>query len=182
MARTLTVADLTLRLDFLYKNTLDGGQETTHDSTIVIQDSLESGTDANQADRLLVAQGQTLSSSAVDTIDVQDLGTLSIGAGSGKDSLGQTCRFSEIVFIALASASTSAGDLLIGGSGASNAFNSIFNGDDNAKTVLKPDGFVAWKAPGASAYAVAATTNHILRLEASGGDVDYDLYIIGRSP
>ena len=180
MSRNLTVSDITLRLDFLYKNVVDGSEEVKHDSTISISNSLESGTDADQADRLLIAKGQSLT--GTDTLDLYDLGTLNVGGGAGKDTLGQTCRFSEIVMVVFVSASTSTGDLLIGGSGASNAWNSLFNGDDDAKTVLKPDGMIAWKAPGASAYGVTNTNNHVLQLEASGGSVDYDVYVIGRSP
>lgn len=143
--------------------------------------TLSSGTGANAADRIWSDLDRALSSGATEDIDVYDLAAFDIGQGAGKDASGASWALAEVVCLLVYNASTSAGTLLVGGKGTTAAWNSIFNGDDDAKLPIVPGGWFQIFAPTDPAYAVADTSNHLLKMEASGGAVTYGVVIIGRS-
>ena len=146
--------------------------------------SLATGTGANQADRCWSDKGRTLTSGADVQIDVFDFGGEDVGAGDGNDAIGQDLELAEIVGLLVKSASTSVGDLVVGGDqGEANAadFNVPFNAVDGDAVVVKPGGFVGFYCPPDPAYAVADGTAHMLTCGASGGATTYDLHVLGRS-
>ncbi len=142
--------------------------------------SITDGTTSDKADKVWASTGRTLSGAADETIDVYDFGSLDIGAGAGKDPLSGALALAEIVALVIYNRPTSTGTLTIGADGTTAAWNSIFNGDDEAALTLKPGGVFAITCPPDPAYAVADTTNHLLKL-ASSANLTYDIYIIGRS-
>ena len=181
MARQLSLSELTFRLKFVYKNVLTDSEEVKHESDYTFAGPLKTGTETNQADRLYVSKSRTLADTAFEHFDLYDLGSYDIGAGAGKDQLGQDWSSAEIVTLAVFSASTSTGDVLVGGIGSANAWNSGFNGSDSSEVVVKPGGFIAMHAPSDPAYACANLSNHALKILASGGDVTYDVVVVARS-
>jgi hypothetical protein len=142
--------------------------------------TLTDGTTTDKADKVWASTGRTLSGTADETIDVYDFGSLDIGAGAGKDPLSGTLALAEIAFIIVVNRSTSTGTLTIGADGTTAAWNSPFNADDDAALTLKP-GMIFLIGGGADpAFAVADTSNHLLKM-ASSANLTYDIYIIGRS-
>ncbi len=143
---------------------------------------LVTGTGAGQADRVWQSRLRALTSGANEDIDLYDLGSLDIsGAGAGRDAVGQLQTLAEIVGLMVINESTSAGSLLVGGNGGTATWNSLMNASDSAKLILPPDSFICIGARNDPAWAVADSTNHLLRFEASGGNVTYSLFVIGRS-
>lgn len=146
--------------------------------------ALTNGTGANQADVIWSDQSRTLSASATENVDVYDLGTIDIGAGAGLDALGQAVANAEVVGVVVKVDSSSGGTLLIGGEGSGAAWNSIFNGSDTATLgPIGAGGFVVLYNPVDPAFAVADTTNHLLKFAEAGGasSVTYSIGLIARS-
>lgn len=186
MADTLT-ATITARISSLFENELstDGvGITSKSEAKLNLEPvlALTDGTAAGQADKIIKAAGQTLTSTTTD-IDMYDLGSLNVGAGAGRDNLGQAVALAEVVALLIYVHTTSTGTLIIGGgAGAGAEWNSPFNGSDTAKIGPFPAGSIVMLATrSATGFAVADATNHLLRLEASGGTVNYDMVIIGRT-
>ena len=144
--------------------------------------TLSSGTGLNQADRIWGDLDRSLSSGGTEDVDLYDLAAFDIGAGAGKDAAGQAWALAEVVVLFVYSASTSVGDLYCGGKAATTAFNSIFkSADDDAALIIKPGGWFQIFAPTDPAYTVTDVSNHLLKMEASGGAVTYGIVVIGRS-
>jgi hypothetical protein len=142
--------------------------------------SLTDGTAADKADKLWASKSRALVGATSETLDLYDLGSVDIGAGAGKDPLGGTLALVEIVAILIYNSTSSTGTLTIGADGTTAAWNSIFNGDDEAAVTVKPGGFFAIGSPTDPAYAVADTSNHLLKI-ASSANLTYDIYVLGRS-
>jgi hypothetical protein len=121
-----------------------------------------------------------MASSGTEDLDLYDLGSIDIGAGAGKDALGQTFTLAEVVALCVYLHPTSAGNLLVGGKATSAAWTSPFSANTD-KLTLKPGGIFFLFAPTDPAYAVVDSTNHLLKLEASGGACTYDVAVLGRS-
>jgi len=181
MARELTVYSLTTRIAWRYKNVLTDAETATYDSEYGYAADLETGTATGQADRVFTSQGRTLTTGVSEDIDLYDLNVLDIGAGAGKDPLGQPWIAREIVYLSVVCSSTSTGTLKVGGKGTANTWSAPFNGDDNALVLVVPSGFVQLYGASDPAYAVSNTSNHVLKIEASGGDCTYDIVVVARS-
>lgn len=182
MARSLANIKLVCRLLADIKNTIDGSDISAPAMGRDFKPTLSSGTTADKADRFWYDSGRTITSASSEDIDVYDLGSIDLGAGAGKDALGQTWTVAEIVALIVVNETASAGSLLVGGKSATTAWNSPFGGsDDDAFIELKPGGSLILFAPSDPAYAVADTTNHLLKMAASGGNVTYAIGLLGRS-
>lgn len=182
MARSLESISLSATLSATLKNTLADG--TTAFSGSVgrqVKLTLTSGITANKADRGWEAVSRALADAATEDIDLYDLASVDIGGGAGKDASGQAFVAAEIVGLLIHNSPDSVGSLKVGGKGTAAAWNSIFDGDDDAKLVLPPGAFVALGCPADPAWAVADTTNHLLKMEASGGAVTYTIALLARS-
>jgi hypothetical protein len=144
--------------------------------------TLTTGTGANAADRIWSDMDRALSSGGTEDIDLYDLAAFDIGAGAGKDAAGQSWALVEVVCLMVYNASTSAGNLNVGGKSATTAFNSIFkSADDDAALIIHPGGWFQIFSPADPAYAVADVSNHLLKIEAPSGAVTYGVVVIGRS-
>lgn len=143
------------------------------------------GTGANQFNRGWRKHSWALADTASFSLDLYDLGTIDIGAGAGEDPLGLTQANTELVGMFISSQTTSVGSVLIGGEGSTAAWQSwiAVSGtlSDTAQVKLLPGAVLILVAPLASAYAIADTTNHLLKFLASGGAVtfDVDLFLRG---
>lgn len=185
MARSVSNFQVFAQLIATLNNTLDGDAQTAG----VVQGfqfrpdpSLTSGTTADKADFVWSDTGRTITSAGSESIDLYDLGSIDIGGGAGKDGLGQAVTLAEIVAIIVVNTSASAGNLIIGGEASAAAWNSPFNGSDTATAgPFPPDSFWYLYSSADPAFAVADTSNHLLKLAASGGDVTYDIAVLGRT-
>jgi len=181
MARELALSELAIRLTYEYKNTLAGSEEVKHASNFVFNDQLATGVLADQADRWLLSKGRVLTDGNHENVDLYDLGTMDVGAGAGRDTLGLTWSISSIVMLLVTSSAGSTGDVLVGGAGSGNTWNTLFNGDDSSEVVVRPGGAFMAFTPAEPAYAVNNLSNHVLKILASGGDIEYDIAIVARS-
>lgn len=136
-----------------------------------------SGTTANKADRLYFEIDQAITSGNSVSLDLYDLENFD----STDDVLGNTITFAEIVAILIENEAGSAGDLIVGGDGTTAAWNSAFGGDDDAAITLGPGGILFLFNPDDPAWPVADTSNHLLKLAASGGNTTHNIAIVGRS-
>jgi len=119
---------------------------------------------------------ETLADAAIRDVDVHDFANTNVGQGLGKDSLGQAVALSGVILLAIRNKSNT-GVLLVGGKGGATAWISPFNANVDENKV-QPGGIMLLYAGGLR-YPVVDTTNHILQLEASGGEVDFDFFLIG---
>lgn len=192
MARTLSNIVVKATLTAIVNNAIDSGATTAKTAQCAQGKELSvgsngltalaNGTSANQADMVWGDEARALASAATENLDVYDLAAFDIGAGAGKDAVGQAWAAVEIVGFLIHNRPTSTGDLIIGGEGSGAAWNSPFNASDTAKLgPLGPGGFALYFDPTNPALAVADSTNHLLKFEASGGDLTYDVFLIGRS-
>lgn len=141
--------------------------------------ALTSGTTANQANKLLQNRDSSINSGTSVTVNLNASAGFFVGALTGTDLLGNTVTLVEVV--ALLIRNQGPGDLLIGGEGSADAWSSPFNGSTSAKVLLKAGGMFEIFAPTDPAYAVGTTDNRKLKLEASGGNVIYDIIVLGRT-
>lgn len=137
----------------------------------------ENGTTAGKADRVKLnkAAAQTISSGGNVDLDMYDFANWP----TTTDPLRNTITFAEVV--ALVIINVGPGDLIVGGNGTAAAWQAPFAADDTFKLTVRAGGFFALGAPGDPAYAVADSSNHLLRLAASGGDATYQIMALGRS-
>ena len=185
MTRALAYFDIRAQLACTLTNTIDGGARTAQ----VVQGftanpptAFTSGTTASKADIVWSDTDRAILSGANDDLDLYDLGSIDIGGGAGKDALGNAIAIAEIVAILIRNDSTSTGSLIIGGEGSGAAWNSPFNASDTATMgPIAPGGWFYLFNPADPAWTVADATNHLLRINASGGNVTYDIAFLGRS-
>lgn len=175
-------ASIKVEIETLIRNVLAAGNpsaEMRRKIEAIVE--LTSGTTGGKIDRVLVSEGRALSGASSETIDLYDLGSLNIGAGAGLDALGQAWVGAEIVGLFIRNNDT-ADSLVIGNDGTSAAWNSLFGGDDEAAITLLPGAMILLIASGDPAYAVADSTNHLLKIAAPGSAISsYDLVILARS-
>jgi hypothetical protein len=138
------------------------------------------GVAAGQMSLVWAVLDREILDAANDDINVQTFTGLDIGGGAGRDLLGAgPINWSLIGGIMVVNRASSTGSLVVGGEGSANAWNSLLNGSDTAKLApLPPGGFFALSVP--TGLAVGAG-NNLLRLAASGGDLTYDLGLLGRT-
>lgn len=160
------------------KNTLTDGQSVSTTIGKNVNLNLSTGTGLNQFNRGWQST-RTLTNTS-ENIDLYDLGSLDVGAGAGEDGLGLGLAATAVVALFIENLSTSAASLLIGGESSGATWNSPFNASDTAKLSIPANGGVLLYAVGASAFAVADTTNHLLKIEASGGTANYTITVFFR--
>lgn len=143
------------------------------DIAVELASTLTSGTGANQANSVFTDR-RTLASSATDDLDVYDF-------GGTRDALGQVFTNARVKAIIVYNRASTAGEnIRVGGNGTSAAFNVPFNASDDASVVVGPGGVLAMINPSAAGWAVADSTNHLLRITNAGaGSIDYDVIIVG---
>lgn len=125
-------------------------------------------------DRILVASDVALSDTANEDIDVYDLGTYDIGNGAGRDSLGMSQANVTIHYMFIRNRDDSTGNLVVD----SSQVNGWTAWLPSGTHTLKPGDFIQgyWTA----GLAVTDASNHILRLTASGGDINYDFEFLSK--
>ena len=184
---TLTLSSFTMNatMKATLANSIDGGAQSASCAqgfTSKPTTTFTSGTTDSKANRIWSDTERTLTSGNSEDIDLYDFGALDIGGGAGKDALGQTLTLAEVTGLHVYVHSTSTGSLLVGGKAAATAWNSLFGGsDDDAFLLLKPGSTFYIDCPPDPAYAVTDTSNHLLKMAASGGDVTYDITVMGRN-
>ena len=188
MARTAS-AIINLSVRSLIKNPdADGLGDPGFVALFTAAVNMKTGTGLNQSDRVISSFGRTLAQSASESIDVHNFTAFEAGAsGAGNDALGQAVALVDITVLGVrihptSETSASLGTLLVGNDGTAAAWNSMFGGADDAAITLLQGGVMVVIAPPDPGYAVADSTNHLLKIAEGGvGAVTFDLLIAGRS-
>lgn len=183
MAASLANIKVAMKLMADHLNTIDGDLSASFPGGIDFTPAtaLSSGTTANKANCFWQDRSRTLSGAATEDLDLFDLAAFNIGAGAGKDALGQTWVGAELVAMIVTVDAASVGNLEVGGKGTTAAWNSLFAADDDAKITLFPGGSFMVFAPADPAYAIADTSNHLLTFTANGGAVTYSVAMLCRN-
>lgn len=170
MATTLTASVSVKVSGKLVEGALDvGAAQYSFNDTIT--EAFADGSGANQAHKVF-ADTRTITASSNDDLDF---------AGGLTDGLGNAITFTSVKGLIVTAADANTNNVVIGGEG-TNPFSSMFS-DATDKLVVKPGGTVVLLAPGATGYAVTASTGDILRI-ANGGagtSVTYTIYVIGET-
>lgn len=182
MAIRSATTTVRMTLDSTLTHTLtDGPVAGVGISQSLISTSFTSGVDAQQANRAWEDRGVTISSGATLDIDLYDFAARDIGAGLGRDGLGQLLTLEEIVCLIIKQ-TTGPGRLEIMPTSPANsvdwiptAYATVANGG-----ALKTNGVHMWYQDDDLAYDVEDGSNHLLRLGANGGNVAFDIYVLGR--
>ena len=185
MATTLSKIHCSCNIGATLTDTLEGVARS-EPGGLAASLTLTAGTTANKVDRWIQDKDRLLNTgnSWTENLDLFDLA----GFDQTTDLLGNTVTCADIVGLYVFNHANSDGDLHVGGLSATTAWNSLFieNGagtTDDVGFILKPGGFSLFGAPTDPAYAVADTTNHLLKmLAASGANVTtYDIGVLPRS-
>lgn len=159
---------LSVSLSWLFRNLDDSGRVITDQNSITVNDSLENGTVLDTAD-LLWWDRRTVNDTVDDDLDL---------AGVLETSFGGAATFVKVKGIFVTNRNTAAGEnLIIGGDGAAGFTSWLGAATDTV--VIGPNGLLLLWNPSLAGYAVTATTGDILRLTGSGGDITYDIALVG---
>lgn len=189
MAVTISSFTLALQIQAVLSNQIngvDGPQATQGFAWTQPSPRFANGTTDGQADRVWHAKARALVSGNSENLDLYDLAAFDIGAGAGKDALGQAWTNAEVCGLIVENVLTSAGNLYIGGEGSSASFQSIFHVSGTASDTagfgpLPPGGCIAFITPKNPAWPVVDAANHLLKFAAVGGNVTYNVCVLGRS-
>jgi hypothetical protein len=137
--------------------------------------NIGSGTGANQGDRIF-HDTRTLGATSAEDLSMYDF-------GGAVDPVGQTYALARVILLIIQNKATTAGyTLKVGGKGTSTTWTSPFNTVNTDKLIVEPGGIICLYAGSAAGYAVANTTNHILKIDnANAASVDYNIVVIGSS-
>lgn len=141
--------------------------------------TLASGVGAASANRVWECRDQEIAGGATIDIDLYDFQGRDLGAGAGKDALGQDIILEEIVMLLIKQS---------GGGGRLEIMPSRPAGDVDwipQLTVanggaLSNGGLLLLYNPALDAFDIEDGTAHMLRLGANGGAVSYDVFILGK--
>ena len=162
------------------KNTLADGQiaQVTVGDT-VISGKLQDGIETSQVSRCWADKSRSLGTGLTEDIDLYDFAGEDIGAGDGNDGLGLPLAIEEIVTFLIKHVS-GAGRLELNPTNPSNYATWIPSLTVANGAALKAGGIFLMHQPHTDAFDITDASSHMVRLGANGGDVVYDIYILGR--
>lgn len=173
-------SEIKLSFQSTIRNTLDNSDTATATiSGTILSGKLENGVSASQANRAWRTTGEAIASGATLDVDLYDFASFDIGAGNGLDALGQALTLEEIVGIIIKQ-SSGAGRLEIMPASPAGAVAwmpslTVANGG-----ALKNGGVFMLFQSDTDAFDIQDAVSHLIRLGANGGDVEFDMYILGR--
>lgn len=179
MANRSANSEVTIKFRASIQNTLDNGQATSAQiSAEVIKGQIENGVGANQANRAWDSGNRSLGASANETLDFYAMSGIDIGAGPGKDALGQDCLFEEIIVLIIQQISGT-GRLQVE-PGTSNPLTALGSLLDSAGASIKTGGSRIYAEKGEDGIDLSATKRNV-KFSAVGGSLVYRVLILGRS-
>lgn len=165
-----------MALTYSAKSLIDGthtksfeGQTVTNQLTFTYSQSYTDGTAINQANLVWIDKARNLNA----TTEEIDL------SGALTDAFGAAVVFSKITTVKIKNLSTTAGETLKIGGAAANAFLLFDNATDIYE--LGPGGSFHVDEPSDAALPVAAATGDLLKLDSGAANLNFDIYIAGRS-
>lgn len=178
--RSLTNGKLSVTLQASITNTLlDSSVASQAIGGQIYSKTITGGVDANQANRGWQVVSRTLASGADETLDLYDFLGIDIGAGEGKDGLGQACAFEEIVAIAIIHVS-GAGRLEINKSLPHDPVTWIGTHTVANGGALKAGGIRLYAEMDTDALDIQDGVSNKIKLTATGGAVVYSVYLLAK--
>ncbi len=177
MTAKLSAGQIEVNLNAVLKNIRTDLGETQANIGQKITLTLADGTIVNTARRGNESKTRTLLSGNSEIIDLFDLAALDVGHGAGRDVLGLQVNAVELVGLLVYNRgpiATYPGRLRVGGEGTAAAW-SDFILSDTAQLASPATGFMLIGCPADPAWLIADASNHLLKFEANGGDVQYDV-------
>lgn len=183
MSTRTATASVRVRVQSTIKNTLTSGAVASSSvGGSVIGDSLASGVSGSQINRVWHITDLSITSGNFRDIDIATMSGEDIGAGTGKDALGQTMDMEEVVALIVKN-TAGPGQLEVMASvpGAAPVawIPSGYASASNAGAI-REGGVRAWYEPGTDGLDIELASSNVLRLAANGGDVTAEVMIIGR--
>lgn len=176
-------------LTYDVKLTINGTVKNVLDNTVIAQSKiggslissqLLSGVSDSQANRAWEAT-RTITSGNTEDLDLYDLANIDIGAGNGMDALGQAWVCEEVVTLYIKVSSSDDGAYLEVMPSQPTGYLTwapvltVANG-----AALKLNSVLLMHQPDADGFDISDGVSHVLRLKANGGDVTYDILVVGR--
>ena len=173
-------AEVKLIFSSTIKNTLDDGQvaSVTVGDTL-ISGKLRDGVEVNQISRAWCDTDRSLASGNTEDIDIYDFAGEDIGAGDGRDGLGLLIEMDEVVTFCVRHVS-GAGRLELMPTNPTAYCTWVPSLTVTNGGALKAGGLFLMHQPAADGFDVQDGVSHVIRIGASGGDIVYNLYIVGR--
>jgi len=146
---------------------------------------MTNGVSEEQFSRAWEEKSRALGSGVSEDIDLFDLGSIDIGAGAGADMLGQALTFMEIVTLVIQQTGGT-GRLQINATDPSNKLAwmptlTVANGGAGRPPTENGRYWTFMlHNPATDAFPVTDASSHMVKFGASGGTVEYDIYVLGR--
>lgn len=175
-------AETTFRLLFhsVIGNLLSDGQtQSTMEVGQAVVKTLLSGIGTNQASRAWHDLGRMIETNESEDIDLHDFAGIDIGVGLGKDGLGQNMDLEQIVLL-IVHQTAGPGRLELMPTTPANAVPWISPLTVSGGGALRPGGVFLLYQPSDGGFDVTDGLQHIVRLRAHGGDVTYNIHVVGR--
>ncbi|MHB1033231.1 MAG: hypothetical protein ACYC35_23910 [Pirellulales bacterium] len=172
MADSLS-AEIRASLTWLFQDTLDLAV-VSDASRLEYSASLADGAGADQADKIWHDRRRVTGGGGTDSLDLTALANTLFGNTI-------SIAMAKVKVILIVNRSTAAGEYLMVGGAAANAFAAPFGGDGDAKVLVGPDS-VLLLSDKKDGWTVAAGTGDILCIQnLHANDIDYEIVIIGTS-
>lgn len=164
-------------------NTLEDGVQVKHEiNATLIDANLDSGVEAGRASRVWEERGIAISDGNTLDVNLHNFFSRDIGAGTGKDPLGQFPEFVEIVCLVI-KCSKGPGVLEINpNGGAANPIDwiPVATAKNSDLTALAEGDLRMWYDEAEDALPITSSSSDTLRVRAQDGDVEMDLFVLAR--
>ena len=177
----ITNARLSLLMQATYQNTLtDGDTAEVKQPWLAYTFPLADGIANGQADRGWKVESRTLANGASLTLSLYDFDGFDLGAGAGRDGLGQAAAYDNIAAIAIVNENTSgtAGTLAIEPA-AAEGWQGI--GEHTGINALAAQGVLLKINLSAAGLPLADGVAHQITLTAAGADVAFSIHVFARA-
>lgn len=182
MAESITNPKISIQVGGVMANTLDDASagSLAHPAAN-ISPTLENGVGAGQCNRAWQTKAITIAQNAQQTISLYDFPGLDIGAGAGRDALGQLLAFEEIVCIVITN------DNVVGAAGILEVLPANSEGWTPIGThtvatggALRGQGGIVKFQTAEAGFDIDSNTNHRITLRAVSGPVTYSMFLLAR--
>ncbi len=182
MATRTAETTINLNVRSTIKNTLDDSVTASAQlgSQTIIGATFETGVSANQGNRFWENKSLEIANAATTDLDLYDLAAQDIGAGTGRDAIGQLIVFEEVMTLIIKNASTSTGNLEIRPTDPANPAAWVPIMTTALGNALKPGGVMMIHQPSTDGFDITDASNHLLRLGAVSGAITVEVYILAR--
>ena len=179
MSNQSTTSDIALSLKTQVQNTeSDGTVSTVNSNPVIVQDTLVNGVAVDQASRAWERKNWSLASGQSEVVDIFDFDNLDIGAGEGKDGLGQLLLCSNLAAIVI-KVESGTGSLEVEPD-ETYGFDPIGIHTVVNDGAIKAGGVIFKYAPDAVGFVITHRSSQRIKFTAAGGAVVYSVRLILR--